>query len=378
MTCLSTNMSYRVTKVNSYNGWDPLKQVVLGNCYSPSFFKDIPDNQLRNMMQTLMAETIEDLDNIQQTLEGLGVDVVRIPENMLDTGELLTNTYETFVEFMEKSNHYTLPKPMIVPRDYAITFGNKIFQSYSNGELERTGLFSPDVLDSRLWEKKKLSSGMGPFEYREFDENFEQAHKQSWNFFAPFITRFGDRLVVDNDEIKNLGEWIIKEFPEYKQTKIAIGGHSDGTFCPVKPGKVLCAPWMKHKQYAKTLPGWEIVNVDHPGTPNNHFFDWYDKRHLHQGKWWVEGANETFSSFVDQWLNKWVGYCEETAFEVNMLSISQEQILCLVKHEDVKIKLEKMGVEPIYCRYRHRHFWDGGLHCLTLDTVRDSKMESYF
>ena len=27
--------------------------------------------------------------------------------------------------------------------------------------------------------------------------------------------------------------------------------------------------------------------------------------------------------------------------------------------------------EPIYCRFRHRWFWDSGLHCLTLDTVRE-------
>ena len=371
-------MDYRVTKVNSFNGWDPLKQVVLGNCYSPNFFKDLPNRHLRNMMQTLMAETIEDLDIIQQTLEGLGVDVVRIPENMLDTGELLTDTYETFVEFMEKSKQITLPKPMIVPRDYAITLGNKILQSYSNGALERTGLFSPDVLDSRLTEKRKNTGGLGPFDYREFDENYDQAVDQSWNFFAPCVTRFGDRLVVDNEDIKNLGQWIQQEFPQYKQTKIAIGGHSDGTFCPVKPGKVICAPWMYPKNYRKTLPGWDVFPVDRPAVTNKSFLEWERKKHLHQGKWWVEGADETFSSYVDQWLNKWIGFCEETVYEVNMLSISPNQILCLVEHDDVHRKLEDMGVEPIYCRYRHRHFWDGGAHCLTLDTVRDSKMESYF
>ena len=25
--------------------------------------------------------------------------------------------------------------------------------------------------------------------------------------------------------------------------------------------------------------------------------------------------------------------------------------------------------------FRHRFFWDGGLHCVTLDLVRDSKKE---
>ena len=33
--------------------------------------------------------------------------------------------------------------------------------------------------------------------------------------------------------------------------------------------------------------------------------------------------NPEMVKFVDEWLNKWIGFAEETIFEVNMLSISR-------------------------------------------------------
>ena len=33
-------MDYRVNKANAWNGWDPLKQIILGNVFKPEFFED--------------------------------------------------------------------------------------------------------------------------------------------------------------------------------------------------------------------------------------------------------------------------------------------------------------------------------------------------
>ena len=72
---------YKVNKVNAWNGWDPLKQVILGNCFAPEFFEEIGDPKLRDLLQQILYETQEDLDNIQKTLEDLGVEVVRMSSN---------------------------------------------------------------------------------------------------------------------------------------------------------------------------------------------------------------------------------------------------------------------------------------------------------
>ena len=81
-------MTYRINKVNSYNGWDPLKQVILGNIFTPEFFEDLPDPKQRDLTQQLLYETHEDLDNIQKTLEDLGVDVIRTPANATSVNDL--------------------------------------------------------------------------------------------------------------------------------------------------------------------------------------------------------------------------------------------------------------------------------------------------
>ena len=44
--------------------------------------------QLRDLLTQLLEETHEDLDNIQKTLEGLGVDVVRVASNNTQYSEL--------------------------------------------------------------------------------------------------------------------------------------------------------------------------------------------------------------------------------------------------------------------------------------------------
>ena len=40
--------------------------------------------------------------------------------------------------------------------------------------------------------------------------------------------------------------------------------------------------------------------------------------------------------------------------------------------------LKKHKIEPIICPIRHRYFWDGGLHCVTLDLQREGARENYF
>ena len=95
--------------------------------------------------------------------------------------------------------------------------------------------------------------------------------------------------------------------------------------------------------------------------------------------WYVdnESDNKPFTDFVDTYLKEWVGFMEESIFEVNMLSIDEKTILSINKQKEVHDKLRQHGIEPIYTRFRHRHFWDGGLHCLTLDTVREGGCETY-
>jgi hypothetical protein len=98
------------------------------------------------------------------------------------------------------------------------------------------------------------------------------------------------------------------------------------------------------------------------------------------GRWWVPGQeqNDIFTKFVNEWLNTWTGYVEETVFDVNMLSISEDCVIVNNYNKTVFDYLKKHKIEPIIWRQRHRYFWDGGVHCLTVDLEREGQRENYF
>ena len=99
------------------------------------------------------------------------------------------------------------------------------------------------------------------------------------------------------------------------------------------------------------------------------------------GQWWVQGEehNDELIHFVESWLDDWVGYIDETTFDVNMLSINENLILCTNEPpQQVKDAFKRHDVEYIITPFRHRFFWDGGLHCITLDVHREGECEDYF
>ena len=129
------------------------------------------------------------------------------------------------------------------------------------------------------------------------------------------------------------------------------------------------------------MPGWDVVPIEYPDTMvGEGGLPWNDDKMITQGRWWTPEAksNPELVSYVDKWLHQWVGFAEETVFEINMLAVNPEVTLSLNYQPEVHNALAKHGVEAVYCRFRHRNFWDGGLHCITLDTYREGGMQDYF
>lgn len=422
-------MKYRVDKVNAWNGWDPLKQIILGNCYSPDWFSDVKDKSLRSMIQTLVRETQEDLDGVQRTLEDLGVDVVRIPENTVEDGTNLNkygiDSYGKYLQYINDTNSGAkrfwkngLPKPMITPRDYFITLGDKFVQTIGfskDNPLSAAGLIDPALITGFTRNKKQEAFEKAGFvipgplkystafiaetfpnwipdwdnlewaDYKSYNkaaanEDYHTYCHNSWGFWAPMVTRVGDTLVVDVSEQENLADYLLAEYPEFKQSHVAIGGHNDGAFCTPKPGLVVNAFPEDTEGYKKTFPNWDIFNIPNMQETDDEFHEFMKFKDKVDGRWWQKGAEAqpAYVDFVEKWMGQWVGYVEETIFEVNMLSIDPETILCLNRQDVVHDALKSRGINPIYTRFRHRKFWDGGLHCLTVDTVRDGDKQNYY
>lgn len=395
---------------NSYNGWDPLKQVILGNCYTPEFFNELKDVKLRHLLQKLLYETQEDLKGFQLALEQAGVEVLQVPSNISVAN--INNPTENVNELFEKrgdawntwlTTRGGLPKPWIAPRDRLITYGDKI--SATGIELDsinflKNNWIEEKYLDTSLMDnffKARLNSKdevpMGPlnpskymFDDRGFNWNnkskkgtweFTQYRNMTWGYQAPSVTRVGDTLVVDEIEVSNLGTYLNENYPQFKQTNHALGGHNDGVFCPIKPGHIVTTD--EKTDYSDTFPGWNVHVIKNPYRVKD-VSVFNTQRKQINGKWWTPESkdNKEYVEFINSWLTEWVGEVEESVFEVNMLVINPELVFCTNYNKGVFDYFESIGVTPHIVPFRHRFFWDSGLHCLTLDTIREGDMQSYF
>ena len=197
------------------------------------------------------------------------------------------------------------------------------------------------------------------------------------------VTRIGKDLYwstkrVDfaHEEVPKILEFAEKEFPDYRHTVINTGGHSDGVYCPVVPGLIISTEYVT--EYQDTYPDWEVVFLPEQGK--DAIKPWIDLKRKNQGRWWLPGYeyDDALISFVDTYMDDWVGFVDETVFDVNMLVIDPKNVIIFGEHQETINALERHGVTPHIAKLRHRYFWDGGIHCVTSDLNRIGECVDYF
>ena len=350
----------KIKKVNSWNGWDPLKTVMLGNVYNADFFSDMKDKKTSGLLTKLLDETKYDLENFKRELEVEGVNVVQVPEDTALDG----NTYTRSTQFEDKST--PIPKPLLSPRDAYITMGNRVLATHHNSKLN-------DKVEL-LFENKN-----------DLDRVMDADGNKKREFDAPYVTRIGNRLIVDIEDRVFLPEYLQKLYPHYEHVSHAVGGHNDGCFMPLKPGHVVSTMWIDQVDYERTLPGWNVYWIKDKSHYEEHekrkdFYKYRNQRKDTDKTWWTADShhNEEYCNYVDKWLDEWTGWATETIFEVNMLVINPELVFCSNYNEKVFDYLNSIGMKTKIIPWRHRYFWDGGLHCLTVDIEREGEKQNYF
>jgi hypothetical protein len=194
-------------------------------------------------------------------------------------------------------------------------------------------------------------------------------------FDAPSVTVIGQHLIVDCRDQLWLADYIAQRFPDRTVIPVFIGGHNDAVFCPVRPGLIVST--YHHNNYTDTFPGWTVKYIENQSW--NAVPGWRQYKHANVDKWWVPDSdnNPEFSKFVDTWLGHWLGYVKETVFDVNMLQIDENTILVNNYNKEMFEFFKSHAIEPIITPFRHRFFWDGGIHCITGDLYRQGESETY-
>ena len=88
--------------------------------------------------------------------------------------------------------------------------------------------------------------------------------------------------------------------------------------------------------------------------------------------------NNFFNEYIIKYALDWVGNFKETYFDINCLVVDEKNVLMLGDNEPLFDALYKKGINVHSVPFRARTFWDGGLHCLTVDILRDSSLIDYF
>ena len=374
-------------KINSHNEWDKLREIIVGRaegqtCLTYPESETLTEELLEKSTklareafpQWLVDEIREDLDGLSKTLESFGVKVHRP-----DTSHI-NKRFET--PFFRASGDHVYDV-----RDLHLVVGNTVIESPSQEQhryFEAMGLY--DIWYEYFKEGFRWICGPKPklkgdymITYYENGKNqyddgqkFIKLKENEILFEAANTVRMGkDLLYLVSRSGNELGaKWLQRilgdEYRVHTTDKIYRSSHIDSTALCLRPGLVL-------------LNGERVTPDTCPKV-----FDKWDKIYFHDivpaPEKTIEFQNKirkvvyqklaalNIKTGLDSISSDWIG--------MNILSVDPNTVI-LDKRQVPMIKmLEKHGITPVPISFRHSYFM-GGIHCSTLDTVRDSKLESY-
>jgi hypothetical protein len=81
---------------------------------------------------------------------------------------------------------------------------------------------------------------------------------------------------------------------------------------------------------------------------------------------------------VEYYFDTWVGQVSETVFDVNILILDTKNIVVSVHNDMVEAACARHGVNVHVVPFRHKYFWDCGIHCVTNDISRLGQIGNFF
>jgi len=390
-------------KINSHNEWDKLKEIIVGTAKGSLATltwkgKKPPTEKIVDQALVLAKkacpkwfydEVEEDLDNLAKTLEKCGTIVHR--PTPFDYSKFFNTPF-----WMSTSNN------CYNTRDLNLVVGNSVIES-------------PSYLESRYYE----TSSMYPIWYEYLKEGFKwiAAPKPllDYNCRLPYFRDENERILTAEDiKHKELTGGRLEKLHKLEEKEILFEAANtlrmgkDLLYLVSSSGNELGAKWLQNilgEEYRVHItrdiyrsshidstamclrPGLVLLNdtrVSEKNCPK--IFDTWDKIYFskvaptsevelkHQKEirdpigYEIESLG--FTTNLHDMSSPWVG--------LNFLSLDQETVVVDKRQNELIKLLEKNKFTVIPIQMRHIYTQGGGIHCATLDTVRESKLESYF
>ena len=157
------------------------------------------------------------------------------------------------------------------------------------------------------------------------------------------------------------------EYNVHVTDKLYRASHIDSTILCLKPGLVLINSKRAKKNDLPTIFNkWEKIWFDDVAPPTENELNLQNNTRDKIAK----RLNDLgFSTNLSSMASPWVG--------MNFLSVDQETVIIDERQKALIKLLEEKKFKIIQVKMRHMYTQGGGIHCATLDTVRDSIYESY-
>jgi len=390
-------------KINSHNEWDKIKEIIVGTAKGTRATltwnkKDKISSKNVELAKKLAEEATpkwlydeveEDLDGLSNTLKKLGA-IVHRPESF-DLSEVYSSP-----DWNSTSNN------IYNTRDLNLVVGNNVIES-------------PSYQISRYYE----STALYPLFYKYFSEGFKWIAGPkpliNYNSSLPYFRDENERELTDEDikhqkltggRLEELHKLAEKEILFEAANTVRMG--KDLLYLISSSGNKLGAQWLqsvlgseyrvhttediyRSSHIDSTVmclrPGLVLLNsarVTEKNCPK--IFDKWDKLYFED----VAPTSESelriqkeirdpighkikdlgFKTNLFDMSSPWVG--------MNLLSYDQETVIVDERQTNLIKLLEKNKFNVVRIRMRHIYTQGGGIHCATLDTVRESKLEDYF
>ena len=392
-----------MSKLNSHNEWDKLKEVIVGSAANTSAvltWKKSNNLDEKTIIEAkkiakdafpkwYLDEVEEDLSNLAKTIENFGAKVFR-PEPYKCEKFFSTQDWNS-----SGNNIYNA-------RDLNLVVGNNLIESPSH---VRSRYFESTTL-YKIWYENYFDEGLvwiaapkpllrnevslpyykkGEEIITEEDIKFkkltkgrvEKLHRLTENeilFEAANTLRMGKDLLYLVSSSGNMKgyNWLKSvlgnDYRVHVTTDLYRSAHIDSTAMCLKPGLILLnSTRVNEKNCPKIFDKWDKIWYEDVAPTADHELEFQSTiKDPISAKLKALG----FSSNLEGIASPWVG--------MNILSLDQNTVLIDERQKNLIKVLEQHKIETIPVKMRHMCTQAGGLHCVTLDTVRESKLENYF
>ena len=351
-----------------FTEYDPLEEVIVADSYSPGDLDHLfPAGSLSQFNQ-ILEETKIDFDNLAAFLMQGGITVTR-PEVMKYPNHIAMSGFD--VKF---------PMGPTVPRDQYKVQGKTILQTYTSltdryfDGLSYYKIFS-DLFDQGYnWVSQPSPPliNLGPEDLWYINGGpYHSRLKDRLLFHTATMFPVGDKIIINSQGPGNrLGfEWLKRNLPDFEfienqGTRAENYGHIDHGFIMIDDETVVHAgiDWVP-----LALRHLKLIDVE----------QYVPKAQTAQYKQdYISEGGRYNLSWIERYLDNWKGYNQDVCFDLNVLVIDRNNLVFGRALPELFQYLKTFGIECHVCEQRHMLFWEGGIHCSTLDVKRRGSCRS--